>query len=215
MRLVPVDLPNGPAFNFDSRYGPVVSGNGARVANAEWIYDDTDTQVGIRLSVADLATGAMIRPTIELDFPLTSITMNHEGDLIAAIDKTGALRLIEADSGLIRQVTGTRRSGITDRAGAVRFMPDGLLVYGTVEGPLHVVDPDTAAVIATVPMPAESTNVSMAVVSDTRVITTGDRWISSVDIAAGRVDWSQPLVEHRRSVPMGDGILPTPDRLLR
>ncbi len=123
--------------------------------------------------------------------------MNHEGDLIAAIDETGALRLIEADTGLMRQVTGTSSHAAqeaTDRAGAVRFTTDGRLVYGTVEGPLHVVDPDTAAVVATVPMPAESTNVSMAVVSDTRVITTGDRWISSVDIAAGRVDWSQPLV---------------------
>ena len=76
----------------------------------------------------------------------------------------------------------------------MRFTTDGRLLYGTVEGPLLVVDPDAAAVVATVPMPAESTNVSMTVVSDTRVITTGDRWISSVDIAAGRVDWSQQLV---------------------
>ena len=34
----------------------------------------------------------------------------------------------------------------------------------------------------------------MTVVSDTRVITAGDQWISSIDIAAGRVDWSQQLV---------------------
>ena len=159
--LYPVDLPrDGLAFDLDSRFGPAVSGSGARVANAERIFDDTDTQVGIRLSVADLATGAMIRPTIELDFPLTSITMNHEGDLIAAIDETGALRLIEADTGLMRQVTGTSShaaQAATDRAGAARFTTDGRLLYGTVEGPLHVVDPDAAAVVATVPMPAEST----------------------------------------------------------
>jgi len=194
--VYPIDVPK-ESVETDSRYGPTVSGNGARVANAERIWDDSDTQVGIRLSVADIPTGALIRPTIELDFPLTSITMNHEGDLIAAIDETGALRLIEADTGLMRQVTGTSSHApqeATDRAGAARFTTDGRLVYGTVEGPLHVVDPDTAAVVVTVPMPAESTNVSMTVVSDTRVITTGDQWISSVDIAAGRVDWSQELV---------------------
>lgn len=196
--LYPVDLPrDGLAFDVDSRMGPAVSGNGARVANAERIFDDTDTRVGTRLSVADLASGAMVRATIELDFPLTSITMNHEGDLVAAIDETGALRLIDADSGLVRQVTGTSTHAAqeaTDRAGAARFTTDGRLLYGTVEGPLQVVDPDTAAVVATVPMPADSTNVSMTVVSDTRVITAGDRWISSIDIAAGRVDWSQELV---------------------
>ena len=48
-----VDLPI-ETHDLDSRYGPAVSGNGARVANAERIFDDTDTQVGIRLSVADL-----------------------------------------------------------------------------------------------------------------------------------------------------------------
>ncbi|KRE28525.1 hypothetical protein ASG80_21020 [Agromyces sp. Soil535] len=195
-RLYTVDLPNA-IRDFDTRYGPAVSGNGARAAYAEPIFDDTDTRVAILLSTADLSTGALIRPTIELDFPLSSIAMNHDGDLIAAIDEIGMLRLIDANTGLIREVTGTsvhEAQESTDRAGAVRFTPGGLLVYGTVEGPLHVVDPDAAAVVATVPMPAESTNVSMTVVSDTRVITTGDQWISSVDLAAGRVDWSQQLV---------------------
>jgi DNA-binding SARP family transcriptional activator len=196
--LYPVRLPrDGRGSDLDSRFGPAVSGNGARVANAERIVDGDGTQVGIRLSIADLATGTLIRPTMRLDFPLTSITMNHSGDLIAAIDETGALRLIETETGLIRQVTGTSSHAAqeaTDRAGAARFTNDGHLVYGTVEGPLLMVDPDAAAVVATVPMPGDSTNGSMTVVSDTRVITVGDRWISSIDIAAGRVGWSQPLI---------------------
>ena len=94
----------------------------------------------------------------------------------------------------MRQVSGISAHEAqwnTDRAGAVRFTPDGRLLYGTVEGPLLVVDPETAAVIATVPMPAQSTNVSMAVVSDTTVVTTGDRRISYVDLAASNVVWSQ------------------------
>ena len=169
-----------------NRLGPKVSGNGARAAYAERIFDDDDAQVAIHLSTADLSTGLRVRPTIALDFPLSSIAMDYEGDLIAAIDEIGMLRIIDANTGSIRQVTGTSVHDAqenTDRAGAVRFTPGGLLVYGTLEGPLQLVDPDAATVVATVPMPADSTNVAMAVVSDTRVVTTGDRWISSVDIS--------------------------------
>ena len=170
-----------------------MSGNGARVAHAERIFDDVGDQAGIRLSAADIRTGDLVLPTIELDFPLSSITMNNEGDVIGAIDEVGALQLIDVNTGLVRQVSGTsihEAQWNTDRAGAVRFMPDGRLVYGTVEGPLLVVDPNTAAVIATVSMPADSSNVAMTVVADTHVITTGDRRISFVDIAAAAVDWS-------------------------
>ena len=122
------------------------------------------------------------------------LVVKLEGDTIGAIDELGGLRLIDVDTGLIRQVSGTsvhEAQWNTDRAGAVRFLRDGRLVYGTVEGPLHVVDPNTAAMIATVPMPPNSSNVAMTVVDDTHVITTGDRRISFVDLAAGRSDWSQ------------------------
>ena len=193
--IYPLDLPKDGS-DTDSRYGPAVSGDGARVAHAERIFDDVGAQVGIRLSVAAVTSGDLVLPAIELDFPLSSITMNHEGDLVGAIDEFGGLRLIDVDTGLIRQVGGTavhEAQWNTDRAGAVRFLPDGRLVYGTVEGPLLVVDPNTAAVIATVSMPPDSSNVAMTVVDDTRVITTGDRRISLVDIAAGRSDWSQPF----------------------
>lgn len=193
--VYPVDLPK-EGIETDSRYGPAVSGNGARVAFAERIYDEDGALAEIRLSVADVATGAPILRAIALDFPLSSITMNHDGVLIAAIDEIGALRLIDADTGMVRQVTGTsshEAQWFSDRAGAVRFTPDGRLLYGTVEGPLLVVDPATAAVIATVHLPAESANVSMVVASDTHVITTGDRRISAVDITTGHVQWSQPF----------------------
>ncbi|MGW4930931.1 nSTAND1 domain-containing NTPase [Agromyces sp. NPDC004153] len=192
--LYPVDLPkDGP--DTDTRYGPAVSGDGTRVALAERFFDDDDA-LTIQLAVADVGTGDSILPAMELGFPLSSITMNHSGSLIAAVDEVGELRLIDVESGLVRQVTGTSAHEAqwnTNRAGAVRFTSDGRLLYGTVEGPLLVVDPEAATVIATVPMPPESSNVSMSVVSDTTVITTGDRRVSYVDLAAGRVAWSQPF----------------------
>ena len=85
--------------------------------------------------------------------------------------RVGALRLIDADTGLVRQVAGTRstrRSGTRIAAGAVRFTPDGRLRVRHRRGAAARGRPETAAVVATVSMPAESTNVSMAVVSDTR-----------------------------------------------
>jgi DNA-binding SARP family transcriptional activator/outer membrane protein assembly factor BamB len=193
--LYPIDLPkDGP--DTDSRYGPAVSANGERVAFAELIFDDDDDVVGIRLSVANVQTGAPILRALQLDFPLSSITMNHDGSLIAAIDEVGMLRLIDVGTGQVRQVAGTsvhEAQWNTDRAGAVRFTPEGRLVYGTVEGSLLIVDPSSATVVASVPVAADSTNVSMAVASDRNVITTGDRRISSVDVTTGNVRWSQPF----------------------
>lgn len=194
-QLYSLDLPSDLPW-VDSRYGPAVSGNGERVANARPIVDDTGMQVGTELAVTDVANGDLVAPAIEVDVLLSSITMDHDGLLIAAIEQTGSLRLIDANSGVVRQVAGTavhEPEWNTNRAGAVRFTPDGRLLYGTMEGPLLVVDPEAAAVVATVPTPAESTNVSMAVVSDSQVVTTGDRRISSVDLSAGRVGWSQPF----------------------
>ncbi|GAA1061061.1 hypothetical protein GCM10009573_24880 [Agromyces bracchium] len=194
----PLDLP-GEFSWVDSRYGPAISGNGERVASARPIVDDEGEQVGTALAVADIATGDLVAPVIELDVLLSSITMDHDGLLIAAVDQVGSLRLVEANSGEVRQVADTavhEPVWNTDRAGTVRFTPEGRLLYGTVEGPLLMVDAATAAVVATVPMPAESANVSMTVVSDSQVVTTGDRRISSVDLAAGRVDWSQPFASN-------------------
>lgn len=193
--LYPIDLPSELPW-VDSRYGPAISGNGERVANARPIVDDAGTQVGTELAVADVANGDLVAPVIEFDVLLSSITMDHNGLRIAAIDQTGSLHLIDADSGAVRQVAGTAAHAPqwhSDRAGTVRFTPGGRLLYGTVEGPLLVVDPATAAVVATVPMPAGSTNVSMTVVSDSQAVTTGDDRISSVDLAAGAVDWSLPF----------------------
>jgi DNA-binding SARP family transcriptional activator/DNA-binding beta-propeller fold protein YncE len=192
--VYPVDLPK-EGLETDSRYGPFISGNGTRVANAERTFDDSGTQVATHVSVADVTSGALVLPTIEIALPpLSSIAINHEGSLIAAVDDVGGLRLIDANSGLVRQVTGTslhEAQWNTNQAGTVGFTPSGRLVYGTFEGPLLVVDPGTAAVLATIPMPAKSTNVSMIVVSDTRVVTSGDERIASVDVATNRLDWSQ------------------------
>ena len=184
----------------DSRRGPAVSGNGERVAYAEGRFDDDGEPIEIRLLVADIGSGDLVLPPMVVDYAISSITMNHEGDMIAAIDRVGAVHLIDANTGLTRSVTGTSThepQWNSDQAGVVRFTPDGRLLYGTFEGPLLVIDPRSASVMTVVSMPEESTNVSMAVLSDMRIITTGDRRISAVDLAAAEVEWSHEFATAR------------------
>ena len=66
----------------------------------------------------------------------------------------------------------------TDRAGSVRFTPDGRLLYANVEDQVVIVDPVSATVQSVIAMPPESSNVSMAVLSDQQAVTTGDRRIA-------------------------------------
>ena len=50
--------------------------------------------IGSRSPTSGLETSTI--PAIDLDFPLSSITMDHADVLVAAIDEVGALRLIDA-----------------------------------------------------------------------------------------------------------------------
>ena len=174
----------------DTRHGPAVSLDGRRVAVAERPFESTD----VRLTVVDVASGERVMGPIDLDFPLSSITMNADGSMVAAIDELGDLRLIDVDDGDVQMVTGTvTHEAQTDSAlaGSVRFTQDGRLVYGTVEGPLLIVDTDTAMVVSSLPMPTESANVSMTVLADDRVVVSGDRRVAAVDLASGEVEWRQ------------------------
>ncbi|HTH05343.1 MAG TPA: WD40 repeat domain-containing protein, partial [Ilumatobacteraceae bacterium] len=192
-RVRSLELPK-EQVSIDSRFGPAVSGDGRRAALAEASFDESFALDGVKLAVADIASGETVLAPMELDWPLSSITMSHDGELIAAIDEGGVVRLIDVESGLTRIVSGTvahEPQQNSARAGVVRFTNDGRLVYGTVEGPLLLIDPDAAVVVGAVPMPAESANVAMVILDDTRVVTTGDRRISFVDLATGRVEWSQ------------------------
>lgn len=188
-----LDIPR-EYHGFDSRLGPVVSGDARRVAVAERDWAVTEPFVGT-LTVADLATGDRLMGPIEFDVFISSISINRDGSMVAAIDATGALRLITANDGATRLVSGTAthpHEMDSDKAGTARFAEDGQrLYYGTVEGQLLVIDPRSAEVIETIAMPAESTNVAMSVLGAGDVITTGDRRIALVDTASGRTRWVQ------------------------
>ena len=174
-----------------------MSGDAGRVAIAGRDFAATEPYVST-LAVADLATGDRLMGPIVFDVPFSSISINHDGSMVAVIDDTGALRLIAADGGATRLVSGTAthpRERDSDKAGSMRFAEDGQqLYYGNIEGQLLVIDPRSAEVIETIAMPPESANVSMTVLSTGEVITTGDRRIALVDIAAGLTRWVQQFV---------------------
>lgn len=188
-----LDVPRNGNF-MDSRLGPVVSHDGRRVAVVEQVVHTGADREGSDLAVADIATGDRVLGPVELEFLVSTIALSPDGRTVAAIDEVGTLRLIDVTEGGVRVVAGVPNhepQPNTDRAGAVRFTPGGRLLYGTVEGRLLVVDPPSAAVLSAIPMPPEATNVSLAVLSDSQAITTGDRRIASVDLASSRVEWSQ------------------------
>ncbi|MFC9920109.1 nSTAND1 domain-containing NTPase [Agromyces binzhouensis] len=189
----PLDVPKLHS-GVDSRMGPTVSGDGGRMALAEREFGEQGPTGIVRITVADVATGDRVVGPIEVDASLSSITIDGDGATIAALDETGGVRLVDAGDGTVRTVAGTTTHEPeldTNRAGVVRFAPDGRLLYGTLEGPLLVIDPTSATVVDIVRMPAASTNVSMSLLPDGRVITTGDRRIALVDPAAKQVTWSQ------------------------
>ena len=96
-----------------------MSGDASRVAVAEQDFAATEPYVS-RLAVADLATGDLLMGPIDFDVPISSISINHDGSMVAVIDETGALRLIAADGGATRLVSGTAthpRERDSDKAG--------------------------------------------------------------------------------------------------
>ena len=188
-------IPRTGAQALNSRLGPAVSLDGARVAVAEWFLRGASAPLVNegRLVVADLATGERLLGPLRLEFDINALALSPDGRLVAAIDTVGELRLIDAVDGTMRSVPGmpTHRAQLNaDRGGSLAFTPNGRLLYGNMAGQLLVVDPVTATIAATVAMSPEATNVSMTVLSDSRVVTTGDRRIASVDLARAHVDWS-------------------------
>ncbi|MFE6967591.1 BTAD domain-containing putative transcriptional regulator [Agromyces sp. NPDC057679] len=196
-KLRTLDVPRASAF-LDSRLGPALNGDGTKAALVEQDLTDYLERSGGRLSVVDVTSGAAAHRPMDLDFLVSTIALSPDGGIVAAIDEVGTLRLVDVATGGVRIASGipTHEAEMdTDRAGVVRFAADGRLIYGALEGRLFVVDPSSASVQAEILMPPEAVNVSMAIVSNSQVVTTGDRGIALVDLATGRVAWSQELAE--------------------
>ncbi|MFE6255815.1 BTAD domain-containing putative transcriptional regulator [Agromyces sp. NPDC057865] len=194
-----LDIPRENAF-MDSRHGPVLSGDGRRVAVVEQVLSRYRDRSNSRLVVADVTTGERLFGPVDLDFLVSTLALSPDGTVVASIDEVGVLRLIDVPSGTIRVVSGIPTHAPeynTDRAGTIRFMPDGRLLHGTRDGALLIVDAATASVGGAVDMPAGATNVSMRVLSDTEVVTTGDRRIALIDPTEGRVLWAQEFAVDR------------------
>ncbi|MFE5671530.1 BTAD domain-containing putative transcriptional regulator [Agromyces sp. NPDC056523] len=188
-----LDIPRYGGSYLDERIGPVVSSDGTRVAAVEWLRTEwLGTDFNGRLVIADVVTGQRLLGPMLLGFDPSVIALAPDGRVLAALDGTGRLRLIDTADGSMRTVEGTLEHASLKfpRAdGALQFTPDGRLLYGTMEGQLLVIDPATATARVAVQMPPGATSVSMAVLSDARVVTTGQRRIAFVDLEHARVEW--------------------------
>lgn len=201
-----LDIPRYGGSFLDERIGPVVSSDGTRVAAVEWLRTEwLGRDYNGRLVVADAATGQRLLGPMLLGFDPSVLALGPDGRVLAALEGTGTLRLIDTADGTMRTVSGTpahTTMSFPRADGALEFMPDGRLLYGNVEGQLLVVDPATATARVAVAMPPEATSVSMTVLSDTRVVTTGQRRIASVDLQNARVEWVHEFPTDSRGAPM-------------
>ncbi|MGW9629107.1 nSTAND1 domain-containing NTPase [Agromyces sp. NPDC055520] len=191
-----LDVPRRDTF-VDTRMGPSISTDGrlALIAEHTWTKGHLERD-GAELYLADVETGARTLGPVEFDVPLSTVALSPDGSVIATVDMFGELDLVDAASGARRSVTtgaGHEEERDTDRGGALGFTPTGTLVYGTMGDEVLLVDPGSATVTGSIRLPDGSSNVSMAVVTNSLAIATGDLRLTAFDPTAGAVGWSRRL----------------------
>jgi DNA-binding SARP family transcriptional activator/WD40 repeat protein len=158
---------------------------------------ETDGRGCAAFSVHALDTGRPVLGPVTPPFGLGDVTINHDGSLLAVSGGyDGDVALYRtADGRLIGTVPGIPRpddavmAGVTYTA-ALAFAPDGRLVIGSTAGPIRVVDPSTADVVATFDAPPRSSNVNLVVLPSGVVLAAGDTTLVAVDLSAGGTLWT-------------------------
>jgi WD40 repeat protein len=115
---------------------------------------------------------------------------------VVADTTDGRVAIVDVASGVHRGIVGERPVPITEDgvfAAALAFTPTGQLLVGRLDDTLSVVDPATGVVLRTHEVPGAAVNAAIAVTSDGRIITSGDRSIAAVDGSTGAVLWSDDV----------------------
>ncbi len=163
-----------------------------------------DTECSV-IRVYHLTTGNRLMEALP-PFGVGQVAINDDASLVAVTGGTvGALALYRvADGELIGVVPGLGRPEsldfVWDVAG-VAFGPDGLLYVGSMEGPIRVVDPDDATVIATWAAPALSSNNHLVATSDGRLVGAGTAGLVAFNLYDGSVLWTVDLRDGRDVEP--------------
>jgi WD40 repeat protein len=119
-------------------------------------------------------------------FSTGDVAINHDGSVVAVSGGyDGDVALYRtADGRLVGTVPGVPRPDgvVAEDSSALAFAPDGRLVVGSMAGPIRVVDPSTADVVAIFDAPPRSSNVSLVVLPSGVVLAAGDKTIVAIDI---------------------------------
>lgn len=150
--------------------------------------------------LVDLTTGGIRLGPIPIEFGARALALSRDGRHAAVADShiegrelgVVTVALIDLESGEFRSIEGIPlASEIFLNPVSIAFAPDGRLVVGTGATRLSVVDPDSAGIIASFPVPEASTNAAMAATDDGRLIASGENALAAVDLSTGDLLWSR------------------------
>jgi DNA-binding SARP family transcriptional activator/WD40 repeat protein len=159
---------------------------------------ETDDRGCAALSVYELATGRRVLGPVSPPFGPGDLAISGDGSLVAVTGGyDGDLAVYRtARSAPVATLAGLPRpddvENVQDTA-AVAFAPDGRLYLGSMRGPIRVVEPATAQVVATIDAPPMSSHNNLVATGDGLLVGSGDQAIVAVDASTGSVRWSTDI----------------------
>ena len=216
--LVLVDLVTG---EIDKRFaqapdglltysGLRVSGDGRFVAQLIEVPADAATST---LVVYDVATGQVVFGPFTPPFFAADVALNTDGSLVAlAGGPNGDLAVYRlADGQPVGTLLGIARPqgiNLNRETAALEFGVDGHLYWGSILGPIRVVDVSAMQVVHTYEAPLLSSNNQIIVTSSGLLVAAGDEAAVAVDITTSSIRWTmarQPGSNACSSIAVAEG----------
>ena len=216
--LVLVDLVTG---EIDKRFAPApdglltysglrVSGDGRFVAQLIELPADAAAST---LVVYDVATGQVVFGPFTPPFFAADVALNTDGSLVAlAGGPNGDLAVYRlADGQPVGTLLGIARPqgiNLNRETAALEFGVDGHLYWGSILGPIRVVDVSAMQVVHTYEAPLLSSNNQIIVTSSGLLVAAGDEAAVAVDITTSSIRWTmarQPGSNACSSIAVAEG----------
>ncbi|MCD2442549.1 PQQ-binding-like beta-propeller repeat protein [Agromyces sp. SYSU K20354] len=145
----------------------------------------------------DLVRGERILGPVRLQAGTGALTVNADGSIIAVADaRDGTVTLVTSPGGAMREIADDHPVAL-DRdsmAAALAFDHGGRLVVGRLDDRVDMIDPASATISASFPVPDSSAHVAIAFGEASGIaVASGDRGLVAFEPDDGQVRWSTPI----------------------
>ena len=145
----------------------------------------------------DLIRGERVLDPTRLQAGTGALAVNTDGSIIAVADaRDGAVTLVSTMDGGTREIADEHAVDLDHDsfAAALAFDRGDRLLVGRLDDRVDVIEPASAEITATFPVPASSAHVAMAVgEASGLVVASGDQALVAFEPDSGRVRWSTPI----------------------